>query len=531
MSRIQSNGAASGQRFGVLVGPATGTSPGATDSVFEDIDDVGSGVGLYVTAAQRTTFRRITSTDAGVYSNNTGGIHFDHRVSAIDAEDLVVLNPAVAGIQINATLSTFRRLRVTGSPSEGGIALSNQGAADVGNRLADVRIATNDGTPAGSSRGLYLNAHGIRMQDVNVSNTDQAVVVSSFVTNARVANVYASGGDNLIYNATDGNGGGVVLQNVTAAGARLTSSRSSSRGAGVWSNSVSQKYMGNLLTFNTERGLLVTTVGAATGAPARFRNAVLVGSEPAAVLMQSTSPTSFEGELRLGNEAAVGLPCTVAAGATGLSDTCTAEAPSTATVTTGYLDTDVVVGPVTADSVNAGDVAGQATFAESLDFMTFENSARSWGRTGAGTWPGLDQRGLCQAGGTCQIFDYSLLATDSTARGITPVPTGDDVVTVDDPMTGIATPSAQADCDTHAPGSVFTAGTPNRCLTTFLADAYEPLFDGLGDDDTLCESGETCVYSPNAGAYQGHGALVSAGTFSDGAITGVTMLRYETNGR
>jgi hypothetical protein len=55
--------------------------------------------------------------------------------------------------------------------------------------------------------------------------------------------------------------------------------------------------------------------------------------------------------------------------------------------------------------------------------------------------------------------------------------------------------------------------------------------DGDGDDDTLCESGEDCIYNPNIGAYQGHGSLVGPCTFQDGTITNVGMFGYEYNGR
>jgi len=58
--------------------------------------------------------------------------------------------------------------------------------------------------------------------------------------------------------------------------------------------------------------------------------------------------------------------------------------------------------------------------------------------------------------------------------------------------------------------------------------------DGIGNDNTLCESGETCLYMPNIGCYQGRGNLVSAGVFIDstiGGLTGITLMRYATNRR
>ena len=63
-----------------------------------------------------------------------------------------------------------------------------------------------------------------------------------------------------------------------------------------------------------------------------------------------------------------------------------------------------------------------------------------------------------------------------------------------------------------------------------LRNAVEVIDDSNGNNNMICESNETCLYTPNIAAYQGHGDLVSAGTFSDGAIAGVTLLKYETNG-
>lgn len=66
---------------------------------------------------------------------------------------------------------------------------------------------------------------------------------------------------------------------------------------------------------------------------------------------------------------------------------------------------------------------------------------------------------------------------------------------------------------------------------SFLVNATEIINDGSGDDDGLCESNESCIYSPNFGAYQGHGDL-SSGTcdFSNGNIFNVKMYRYSSNG-
>ncbi len=68
------------------------------------------------------------------------------------------------------------------------------------------------------------------------------------------------------------------------------------------------------------------------------------------------------------------------------------------------------------------------------------------------------------------------------------------------------------------------------CSVTFLRNAVEINQDGIGNDDVMCTSGETCLYTPNIGAYQGHGNLISAGPFTDGVLTGITLVKHETNG-
>lgn len=404
------------------------------------------------------------------------------------------------------------------------------GGSGDGLRIYSLRASTTGRGfgPGNASYGLSLNSHWNVLQNVHVSNTSVGFMISGGVMNVHVANLFVSGGNVLLSHQTDTNGGGLVLQNVTLANAEYDSSVASAPGIALRHIYGSNKYVGNVLTLNSEWGLHVNS---ALNAPvARYRNLVAIGTTSGAVNMLSTNRATFDGVVRMGRD--TGTVCTVAAGATGMTDTCGNEAPSTATMTSGYLASGVIVGPVSADTANTSDTAGQATYATTLDLSQFENAARAWGATGAGAWPSVDQRGRCVASDTCQIYDFSLLATDTTARAIAPVPTGDDVVVTVDELASATAPTNQADCDTFAsPGTKFIAGTPNYCESRFLRDSVELIFDGEGDDDNLCESNETCLYSPNAGGYQGHGALVSAGAFTDGEITGVTLLRYETNGR
>jgi hypothetical protein len=70
----------------------------------------------------------------------------------------------------------------------------------------------------------------------------------------------------------------------------------------------------------------------------------------------------------------------------------------------------------------------------------------------------------------------------------------------------------------------------STCDVTHLRAAVEIVDDGIGNDNLLCESGETCLFSPNIGGYQGHGALVPV-PFTGGTLTGISLVRYPTNGR
>lgn len=77
---------------------------------------------------------------------------------------------------------------------------------------------------------------------------------------------------------------------------------------------------------------------------------------------------------------------------------------------------------------------------------------------------------------TCGEFDSRLKTADTLLRN------------------QLAVPTANTDVESHA----FPSAT-----VTFLAHANEIFGDGIGNDNGLCESNETCVYNPNIGAYQG----------------------------
>ncbi|MCB1173655.1 MAG: hypothetical protein KDK39_08825 [Leptospiraceae bacterium] len=177
---------------------------------------------------------------------------------------------------------------------------------------------------------------------------------------------------------------------------------------------------------------------------------------------------------------------------------------------------DVFVGVPTTDSVNAS--GGVTVGSTPADFIRFDNKMRAWGVTG-GPFPAVAQQGACNA--TCQIFDWSLSATNTTARNIFSQPDGNQI------NTHTWESANQTDCQTNQPHAVWNG---SACQSTFLVHAIELLDDNFGNEDGLCQSNEYCLFTPNIGAYQGHGNL-QALNFTDGVISGVKLYSLANNGR
>ena len=241
----------------------------------------------------------------------------------------------------------------------------------------------------------------------------------------------------------------------------------------------------------------------------------------------------YTGLLKIGNNGGAVAPgnCFIAGGPDpGLFDiTCTNQGPiSDATLTTGVSLATTFVGKVTVDdSANASDVNGKVTTfpvdPSTVDWTSFDNRYRGWGNDGndfpeAGNWQNWTT-------GTGRIWDWSLKSSDAVIRNVHTVPNGNN--TLEHPWLGTA--ADQVACDALMPGSTFIAA--NDCRTTYLNHATEILNDDIGNENGLCESNEDCLFTPNIGAYQGHGNLISAGSIgSGGTIENVILWKYDSNG-
>ncbi len=330
-------------------------------------------------------------------------------------------------------------------------------------------------------------------------------------------------------------------------------------------------------------GVLMNFLSAQTGssgitqANTKFSHLNIAAAHAAAsgVLVQNTAAHYWGGLLQFGSNIAKNCDTSaVTAALAGLVDTTCANAgPSDATYTAGITMAGTFVGRVTTnDTVNSSDTNGAAPFASGNNWLNFANDYRLWGKDGTDITD-TATRGSCTSG-TCRIWDLRLLSTDTGAGGaavaynVNALPYGNQAYS--HAWYTATAPTAQSSCDNYAaigstyvatggvcsyPGyktaSACTGATGNwsaaKCVSTFIPNATEFIGDGVGNENGLCESNEVCLFTPNIGAYQGEetnptvncpagttyrwwGKTYCKENFINGTVTGVTLLRFDTNG-
>jgi hypothetical protein len=169
-------------------------------------------------------------------------------------------------------------------------------------------------------------------------------------------------------------------------------------------------------------------------------------------------------------------------------------------------------GWVATDSVNA---AGTTTgpYIDLADWLRFGREHRLWIKNSSGP---LDpaSRGACLAG-TCRMAEWDLSASANELLNRSN--------TANSPNSAFV---AQAACPPELSGNTTLQDDTGQL---YLKNAVEFLGDGTGDDDGLCENGDRCLYTPNFGAYQGHGQKIHC-VFQDGVISSVKLQAHLWNG-
>lgn len=429
------------------------------------------------------------------------GVHLGALVTSNLFRDVVSRGGTSHGFWlVNGLGNRFERVETTNFDGDG---LRLDGG--VQNILVDVR--------AGNNRyGLYLagpsaqnqvhgyhasgNANGIRL-DENVSGNafSEVAVFNSQDFGIRLEdgaaqNVFTH---MVVASAADD---GLLLAPTASNNAflGLTIANQGGRGMDVDVLSDRNLFM-NVAVYNTgSDGILLDS-----SANNRFHDVAVAHTGGDCIELASSFNNRFSGTLRVAYADPAESLCQVDLTSGDLMDlACLAVGQSDHVLVIGSSMSASFVGEVTTtDTVNTSNVAGTSPASNMTDLFGFERKWRGWGRDGLtmDSW-----WGDCSSG-TCRIWDFGLLAQDGVLRNMATPPDGDDTLT-----------------------HVFASGA-----TTMLRNAAEILADGQGDEDGLCESNERCIFLPNAGAYQGHGELVSM-PVPDGTLVGIELFHHEFNG-
>ncbi len=180
---------------------------------------------------------------------------------------------------------------------------------------------------------------------------------------------------------------------------------------------------------------------------------------------------------------------------------------------------DFLAKVTTNDTQNTSDTNGVFTYDDNVfnDFLNFDSFYRAIGKNNAAAFPDLVHANRCEVTRSCQIWDMALKSSGSKIlnKSVNPSAGSNDAFT-----NGAACPAGLT-------GNDIIANSSNAIK--YLKNAVEIIGDESGNENGICEENETCMYTPNFGAYQGHGSLGSC-TFTDGTIGGITMKGYLSNG-
>ena len=464
-------------------------------NTFSEVTALNNSVGVKISFSSNNTLSQITAT------NNSYGVDLSNS-SNNTLSQITALNNTTNGVWLS-NLSTNNNLSqiTVSNNTDYGVLLNNDSN---GNTLTQVTAANNyyGVTIRSSSNNIMSqvttpnNVYGLWIQfDISIGTAAMNNTVSQITsTNNNFGIILGKASNN-------------TLSQVTA---------SNNATYGVWVSVLSNNNIfSQLLAANNGRGIYLAASHNNTFSQVTASNNIY------GIDIISSSDNTFSGQLQVGNNSIGDCYVNVSTGTNpGLDDdnvagyddaihdgVCLQQGSSDfGTATSGITLANSFVGKVTVnDTTNTSDTNGSASYPAdptTFDWSHYENLFRGWGLDGS-SFPSTNHRGQWTTGNG-RIWGWSLLNTDTVVLDVLSLPNGNDTLT-------------------HTWSDTST--------TTFIKNATEILDDGIGNDDGLCETSETCLYNPNIGSYQGHGALVGTGAFADGTLTGITQLRYETNGR
>jgi hypothetical protein len=553
------------------------------NSTLEASNNAGS-YGIRMTSGTNTFNSTINT------SNNTNyGIEFNSGTATCQG-DIIANRNGSYGVSIATTNSIFSDILVSGNSSHNimvagsgnvfsdiyssnskdnfsGIYLNAASKSRFGYLIITNNSTSRDGVNFNSSsynrfKGILVSAAG--RYGIFTDGSHNIFGPSTFSNNGSYGILSPVAGVSIFLSPLSVNNGntGIVLNSSGAAASTFVNSVSShNTNYGVQLNNAAAKgaFLGTLLVNNNSVAKCNITAGATGLSDLSCTTAGTAGS--------STYPTTQ-------SSAILRIPTSLASSFVGKVTT-TDSTNNAASVNGSLTNTN-----------------GTATYSTSLNFLDFDNIFRSWGKDGS-AFPNSDNRARCTTG-TCRIWDWSLSSADTMLRnrsGNGSTINGDDNLDGDcdsgelcdvQEASGNGNGTCEAGevcfntlkenitCPVEVRGSEYvysavyaydvnySAGlngremldvsngtcelgetcheSGNACTTTgmtcmqkFLKNAME-IEDTGGDSDYLCEAGETCLYTPNYGIYQGHGPLISCNPVVNGGLSGITMFGYTYNG-
>ncbi len=463
----------------------TGATLSTTGTIY--IVNSPSGTAGYILGSAKVALvvrpgQLVTSTSVNTVNNTTntpfGWVEGNFRSTT---DDFVITNFSGQG-----QFTQFRNIvayRTTGANS----ILSLSFGANSRIYLHNIRLSnfTNTSTIANlNSNSLIINGLNAQGGNIGISLSQSNMIANNLVSSAtNLNNMEFTSPNNLLFNSTLTNSVGTSLS--------ITS---------------------NFTSFNNLNLVNGGNVGInnASTTDSRFVNTAIGHFVSTHLFAASPINLRVNGNLKISLSNSCGTANNI-----GFNTTCTRTTPSElspATVT-GFSMANTFVGKVITDDIrNTADTNGLGT--GSVDPFNFDNRFRNWGLEG-NNFPDATNRGICPNASPCRIWDWSLRSTDLVARATNPCPSGTVV-------------------DTHI--------WSDSSTITYLRNASEIFYDGVGNDNGICESNEDCYWTPNIGAYQGHGNLIrgsaAALTPNDqvcadivaGTISNVKIFKFERNG-
>ncbi|MEM6531142.1 MAG: right-handed parallel beta-helix repeat-containing protein [Myxococcota bacterium] len=520
--------------FGYLFGrfAIEATSPDNTinvqnsfNTVVADVDCSLAGVGISVGAAQNIIRDTIvddadcniaiqfnTSTDNTFHlgqrlnlSNATEGILVNSP--SMDLRDVTVANTSSFGIRFLNSNGTLRNATLT---SIGGTAVRVTGMNAV---LDNVRVSV-------AANGVTVDGDNATIRGSRFDRIANTGITLAFVDRARIDDVTAT---NTGFQALQIDAGslhhisnflaaGTGLEGIQVAGPRNSLFRRITVVSGAADGFTVLDGEG-LANNQYYEGLLVagvqTAVDLQEAQAIRLHDTVLSGTTNAVAVGVDTNDIVFSGQFAYGTTCSVAdsLPMVGLAQPNCIDGTGALPDPSTATpslLTTNFAGE--FVGVVSSDTANT-QVGADSVASSAITNWNLSSQSRVW------LTEGDLLGGRCDT--NCVAYDLRP-AANSAAAAIAPAAA--DITATR--FVWSTTALTQSDCDTTFPTSVFDSGA---CVNDFLQNADE-VPDTGGNGNGLCESGETCLYRPDAGAFSPQASDAFSTIAVDvSPVTGVTL--------